>query len=140
MRRTVLSEALHTAAAAAVCAWCATMWGGPPRRTLGLVRRSASALPGGRGRSAFPDPPRPSASTGRTAAGGGGGIRRHYQVSPWSDTVEVHWAGGTEAYVTPVADDTVGVAILTSGAGPVRRSPQRISGTRGTVGGRPARF
>jgi flavin-dependent dehydrogenase len=45
------------------------------------------------------------------------GIRRHYQIAPWSDTVEVYWAHDTEAYVTPVADDTVGVAILTSRQG-----------------------
>lgn len=45
------------------------------------------------------------------------GIRRHYQVAPWSDTVEVYWAHDTEAYVTPVADDMVGVAILTSRQG-----------------------
>lgn len=42
------------------------------------------------------------------------GIRRHYQVAPWSDTVEVYWSRNAEAYVTPVADDCVGVAILTS--------------------------
>lgn len=45
------------------------------------------------------------------------GIRRHYQVAPWSDTVEVYWAHDTEAYVTPVSDDMVGVAILTSRQG-----------------------
>ncbi|WP_313676560.1 NAD(P)/FAD-dependent oxidoreductase [Mycolicibacterium sp.] len=45
------------------------------------------------------------------------GIRRHYQVAPWSDTVEVFWAHDTEAYVTPVAEDMVGVAILTSRQG-----------------------
>lgn len=45
------------------------------------------------------------------------GIRRHYQVAPWSDTVQVYWARHTEAYVTPVADDCVGVAILTSRQG-----------------------
>lgn len=45
------------------------------------------------------------------------GIRRHYQIAPWSDTVEVYWAHDTEAYVTPVSDDTVGVAILTSRQG-----------------------
>lgn len=45
------------------------------------------------------------------------GIRRHFQVAPWSDTVEVYWGQGTEAYVTPVADDCVGVAILTSQQG-----------------------
>ena len=43
------------------------------------------------------------------------GVRRHYRVSPWTDHVEVYWADGCEAYVTPVADDRVGVAILWSG-------------------------
>ncbi|HNM92905.1 MAG TPA: NAD(P)/FAD-dependent oxidoreductase [Mycobacterium sp.] len=45
------------------------------------------------------------------------GIRRHYATAPWSDRVEVYWAPGAEAYVTPVADDCVGVAILTSTQG-----------------------
>jgi len=40
------------------------------------------------------------------------GIRRHYAVRPWTDHVEVHWAPGHEAYVTPVADEMVGVAVL----------------------------
>jgi flavin-dependent dehydrogenase len=40
------------------------------------------------------------------------GIRRHYQLAPWSDVVEVHWADEGEAYVTPVGPDTVGVAVL----------------------------
>jgi flavin-dependent dehydrogenase len=40
------------------------------------------------------------------------GLRRHYRVAPWSDLVEVHWAPHAEAYVTPVADDLVGVAVL----------------------------
>jgi flavin-dependent dehydrogenase len=42
------------------------------------------------------------------------GIRRHHTMTPWTDCVEVHWAVDAEAYVTPVADDCVGVAILTS--------------------------
>jgi flavin-dependent dehydrogenase len=42
------------------------------------------------------------------------GLRRHYQVAPDTDHVEVHWAGASEAYVTPVASDAVGVAILSS--------------------------
>ncbi|MDO0924153.1 NAD(P)/FAD-dependent oxidoreductase [Streptomyces sp. TG1A-8] len=46
------------------------------------------------------------------------GLRRHYVLGPWSDRVEVHWARGAEAYVTPVADDLVGVAVLTAGCGP----------------------
>ncbi|MBD8077790.1 FAD-dependent oxidoreductase [Cellulosimicrobium arenosum] len=47
------------------------------------------------------------------------GMRRHYRVAPWSDLVEVHWGAHTEAYVTPVADDLVGVAVLgPRGTGP----------------------
>lgn len=45
------------------------------------------------------------------------GIRRHVQIAPWTDLVEVHWAPGAEAYVTPVADDCVGIAILSSSRG-----------------------
>ena len=45
------------------------------------------------------------------------GIRRHVQIAPWSDCVEVYWARDAEAYVTPVGDDCVGVAILTSARG-----------------------
>jgi flavin-dependent dehydrogenase len=40
------------------------------------------------------------------------GVRRHFEVSPWSSNVEVHWADASEAYVTPVAPHLVGVAIL----------------------------
>jgi flavin-dependent dehydrogenase len=42
------------------------------------------------------------------------GIRRHFEVEPWSPFVEVHWAEGAEAYVTPVGAKEVGVAILWS--------------------------
>jgi flavin-dependent dehydrogenase len=45
------------------------------------------------------------------------GIRRHVQIAPWTDHVEVHWGPSAEAYVTPVADDCVGIAILTSRRG-----------------------
>ncbi|WP_242504146.1 NAD(P)/FAD-dependent oxidoreductase [Promicromonospora panici] len=40
------------------------------------------------------------------------GLRRHFQVQPWTDLVEVHWSPHAEAYVTPVGADTVGVALL----------------------------
>lgn len=40
------------------------------------------------------------------------GVRRHYRVAPWTDLVEVHWGRRTEAYVTPVGPDLVGVALL----------------------------
>lgn len=46
------------------------------------------------------------------------GIRHHYHVRPWTDLVEVHWSRHCEAYVTPVTEALVGVAILTS-----RRAP-----------------
>lgn len=42
------------------------------------------------------------------------GLRVHYRTAPWRDEVEVHWTSHGEAYVTPVADDVVGVAVLSS--------------------------
>jgi flavin-dependent dehydrogenase len=42
------------------------------------------------------------------------GLRRHYALAPFSDAVEVTWAARSEAYVTPVAPDVVGVAVLSS--------------------------
>jgi flavin-dependent dehydrogenase len=44
------------------------------------------------------------------------GVRRHYRMAPWSREVEVHWSDDAEAYVTPVAADEVGVALLWRGA------------------------
>lgn len=40
------------------------------------------------------------------------GMRRHFRVEPWSEFVEVHWTPHAEIYVTPVADDEIGVAVL----------------------------
>lgn len=40
------------------------------------------------------------------------GLRRHYAMAPWTDLVDVHWAADSEAYVTPVGPDLVGIAIL----------------------------
>jgi flavin-dependent dehydrogenase len=40
------------------------------------------------------------------------GVRAHFAVRPWTDRVEVHWSSDTEAYVTPVGPDCVGVAVL----------------------------
>lgn len=40
------------------------------------------------------------------------GVRRHFRIRPWDPLVEVHWGPGCEAYVTPVADDEIGVALL----------------------------
>ncbi len=43
------------------------------------------------------------------------GLRRHYRTTRWTDLVEVHWADDAEAYVTAVAEDLVGVALLCPG-------------------------
>ncbi len=42
------------------------------------------------------------------------GLRRHFRVAPWTDLVEVHWSDSSEAYVTPVGPELVGVAVLSS--------------------------
>jgi menaquinone-9 beta-reductase len=42
------------------------------------------------------------------------GSRRHFRIEPWSDLVEVYWADGAQAYVTPVAQDEIGVAVIAS--------------------------
>lgn len=45
------------------------------------------------------------------------GVRRHYRIRPWTERVEVHWAAGCEAYVTPVGEEEIGVALLADGGG-----------------------
>ena len=49
------------------------------------------------------------------------GLRRHFVLAPWTDHVEVHWSPRAEAYVTPVADRLVGVALLTGDREPFDR-------------------
>lgn len=46
------------------------------------------------------------------------GLRCHLATAPWTTYVEVHWSPAGEAYVTPVAADRVGLAVLTD-----RRQP-----------------
>jgi flavin-dependent dehydrogenase len=46
------------------------------------------------------------------------GVRAHFATPPWADVVEVHWAAGSEAYVTPVGPSCVGVAVLGSRQAP----------------------
>lgn len=51
----------------------------------------------------------------RGAPGGRGqrfGLRQHFRVAPWNDFIEVHWSEGVEAYITPVAPDIIGLAML----------------------------
>ncbi|MDQ1548172.1 MAG: hypothetical protein QOH69_3076 [Actinomycetota bacterium] len=40
------------------------------------------------------------------------GIRQHYAMKPWGDTVEIHYGHRAEIYVTPIAANEVGVAML----------------------------
>jgi len=40
------------------------------------------------------------------------GLRRHHAVAPWADAVEVHFARGVEAYLTPAGPGRVGLAFL----------------------------
>jgi flavin-dependent dehydrogenase len=46
------------------------------------------------------------------------GQRQHFRLAPSTDFVEVIWAADREAYVTPVDEQTVGVAILSSTRSP----------------------
>ena len=105
---------------------CTTRW--PSGRRRGRHRRRARA----RGRDAGRRRPRSTASGSaprrrrRPALAGAPprrarrarrrrrrfGLRCHVQQAPWSSYVEVHWSPRAEAYVTPVDDDLVGVAVL----------------------------
>jgi flavin-dependent dehydrogenase len=54
------------------------------------------------------------------------GLRRHYRQRPWSNFVEVYWSRNAEAYVTPVGEELVGVAILYyRGKAPERNTQSR---------------
>ena len=115
VRRTVCTPALLDAATAAGVQHRARRGRPVDARTR---RRCAAAT------SAPATWPPPTGCTRRSAprsgwparrrARGGGASAVIISMTPWSDCVEVHWSGGAEAYVTPVADDCVGVAILTS--------------------------
>lgn len=56
-----------------------------------------------------------SGLAGRPAARARFGVRRHLRLAPWSEVVEVYWSRDAEVYITPVAADEVGVAVLWSG-------------------------
>jgi len=47
-----------------------------------------------------------------TARGRRYGVRRHFYVEPQTDLIEVYWTPTVEAYVTPVGDGVVGIAML----------------------------
>ncbi len=43
------------------------------------------------------------------------GVRQHFAMAPWGHRVEVHFAAGAEAYVTPAGTRRIGVAFLWEG-------------------------
>ena len=40
------------------------------------------------------------------------GFCAHFRLPPWSDAAEVHWARGCQIFITPMAQQEVGVAVL----------------------------
>lgn len=65
------------------------------------------------------------------------GLRQHFTMAPWSDLIEVHWTRGAEVYVTPVASDLVGVAVLTSQRTPFARQLARFPALAARLAGAP---
>lgn len=41
------------------------------------------------------------------------GMRQHYKVCPWGDSMEIHWSSVGQAYVTPVGKDEICVVVVT---------------------------
>jgi flavin-dependent dehydrogenase len=68
------------------------------------------------------------------------GLRQHFAVAPWSTSVEVHWTGGAQAYITPVAEDQVGVAFLsTKKLGSIAEALELFPALRARLAGAPVR-
>ena len=63
------------------------------------------------------------------------GLRAHVRTEPWSSSVEVHWGRSAEAYVTPVAPDLVGIAVLTSTRAPFAAQLDDFAALRARLAG-----
>ena len=102
----------------------------PTRRSLGLDRDHTTfrSLPSGSGGVARTADTRPLRRYG---------LRQHYGIRPWGDHVEVHWGAHGEAYVTPVADDLVGVAVLSKQRNPLSESLAEFPELRERLDGAP---
>ncbi|WP_426243311.1 NAD(P)/FAD-dependent oxidoreductase [Nocardioides sp. LHG3406-4] len=65
------------------------------------------------------------------------GLRSHVEMAPWTPYVEVHWSDSAEAYVTPVGDGLVGIAVLSAARRPfsdlVREFPELVDRLSGRV-------
>lgn len=136
VRRTVLHGALLDAAVAAGVQIA--------QDEAGEIRQDATSVQAGRWRARYlaaadglHSPIRRSLGLELPSAGPRRwGIRRHVQVAPWSDHIEVHWAPGAEAYVTPIADDCVGVALLKSRRGGFDGHLEEFPALRERIAGR----
>lgn len=113
VRRTRLSAALVEQAERAgadlrfgVACEAAAEWG--VRTTKGPIRAGWSVAADGRGSPLRRQAGLEGAAPRRPRVG----VRRHFRLRPWTEAVEVHWGSGDEAYVTPVGEEEVGVALL----------------------------
>jgi len=137
VRRTVLHSALLDAAAGAGVRVC--------HDEVGEISQDATSVRAGQWRARYlaaadglHSPIRRSLGLDRPSPGARRwGIRRHVQTAPWSDFVEVHWAPSAEAYVTPIADDCVGVAVLKSRRGGFDSHLAEFPALRDRIEGRP---
>lgn len=117
VRRTVLHGALHEAARQAGVGFVAQRITGV-RQSAGSVTADGIEARWLVGADGLHSSVRKAIGQGRPDARAHRyGQRRHFAVVPWSDLVEVHWAPEAEAYVTPLAPDLVGVAVLTESRG-----------------------
>jgi flavin-dependent dehydrogenase len=57
-------------------------------------------------------------------------------TAPWTSHVEVHWSTTAEAYVTPVAEDLVGIALLTTERRPFTEQLRAFPALQARVEGR----
>ena len=83
-------------------------WGTPVRELGGLDGRFVVGADGGQSRVRTLAGVEDAVTTRRV------GLRQHYGVKPWSEFVEVYWGASGQAYVTPVSEDEVGVALLST--------------------------
>lgn len=69
------------------------------------------------------------------------GFRRHYGVAPWTDYMEIYWAAGVQAYVTPISSSEVCVAVISrdptlrlqQGLAKLPRLAERLAGAETTT-------
>jgi 2-polyprenyl-6-methoxyphenol hydroxylase-like FAD-dependent oxidoreductase len=104
VRRTVLHAALVQAAAAS---GVRMFWGAPIGR-LDQVPRVRWIV----GADGFHSRVRRWAGLAAPPPSQRYGFRIHYRVAPWTDYMELHWAAGSQIYVTPIGASEVCVALI----------------------------